>query len=88
MRVLDWIVKRSRDEVDADKTAIGYIPSIDAINTNELDIEPAILENLLQVDTQAWSSELASINEHLDSFADRLPETIQDEAQKIADQLA
>ena len=32
MRVLDWIIKRCEGAVDADETAIGFVPKAEDIN--------------------------------------------------------
>ena len=50
MRVLDWIIKRCEGAVDADETAIGFVPKAEDINIDGLDINIETLKGLLDVD--------------------------------------
>ncbi len=42
--VLDWILERCEDNVDARETPIGYLPYVDDINAEGLNIERETLE--------------------------------------------
>jgi len=84
MRVLEWIIKRTNGEVDANETAIGGMPNISDINIDGLDTDMATLEALLEVDHEAWSAEMEQIREYLEGYGDRLPEQLIEELDKVA----
>lgn len=68
MRVLDWIIKRCEGAVDAEETAIGYLPKKEDINITGLEDEvtPAVLDKLLDVDTELWKKEIAEMRRYYD----------------------
>ena len=62
-RVLDWILDRCDDKVDARETAIGYVPYAKDINIEGLsDISVDTIEDLLTIDNENWKNE-AEANE-------------------------
>ena len=73
MRVLNWILDRCDDKVDAQETAIGYVPYQKDIDTTDLDIAPETVAELLKVDRDAWLKEADSIEEHYKKFGNELP---------------
>jgi phosphoenolpyruvate carboxykinase (GTP) len=73
MRVLEWIIKRSKGEAGVTETAIGGMPHPSDININGLDTDNTTLEALLAVDREAWSEEMEQIREYLEGYGDRLP---------------
>jgi len=78
MRVLEWIVKRCKGEVDARETAIGYLPNVEDINVNGLDIDKATMERLLRVE-ETWKEEVPGMREFFSTFEGRLPKEVEDE---------
>ncbi len=78
MRVLEWIVKRCKGEVDARETAIGYLPNVEDINVNGLDIEKSTMERLLKVE-ETWKEEVPGMREFFSTFEGRLPKEVEDE---------
>ena len=72
-RVLEWVFERVAGRGDAVETAIGYIPTKDALNLEGLDVSDADLDELLKVDPADWKAEVPLIREHFASFGDRLP---------------
>ncbi len=75
-RVLKWIFERCAGTVDAVETAIGNMPTLDAIDFDGLDISEEDIANLMRVDTDGWLSELAGIEEYYATFGDHLPEEL------------
>ena len=82
MRVLDWIIKRCEGTVDADETAIGYLPKPEDINLTgiEDEVTPEILDKLLAVDKDLWKAEIAEMrryyNEDLAAKGARIPDAL------------
>jgi len=75
-RVLEWIFKRIGGEGDAEETAIGYVPTTTALNTEGLDISKGDLEELLRVHDDEWLEEIPLIREHFAVFGDKLPQQL------------
>ena len=75
LRVLEWIIKRCEDKVDAKDTAIGYIPFAEDINLDGIEDEVSLetLESILDVDKELWKEDVAGIEEFYGKFGDRLP---------------
>ncbi len=72
-RVLEWIFRRCDGTAGATSTAIGDVPTADALDTDGLDLDPGHLAELLDVDAAAWAAEADRIADHLARFGDRLP---------------
>ncbi len=66
MRVLDWIIKRCEGTIDAEETAIGYIPKKGDINVEgiEDEVTPEIMDKLLAVDKELWTKEIAEMRRY------------------------
>ena len=76
MRVLDWILKRCDDSIEAQETAIGYVPYAKDIDIEGLDYSVETLEKILFVDKERWSREADEIAEFYKQFGDRLPKEL------------
>ena len=63
-RVLKWICERVDGTGKAEKTAIGNVPTRDALDLSGLDVPTEDLDTLLAVDTQGWRKEVAGIEEY------------------------
>jgi phosphoenolpyruvate carboxykinase (GTP) len=87
-RVLKWVVERLDGAADAVDTAIGRVPTAEALDTSGLDIAPATLETLLSVDNDAWRHEIAQIEGHFASIGERLPAALRDELEELEKRLS
>lgn len=87
MRVLDWILKRCEETVDADETAIGYVPKPEDINLDGCGVDKETLKGLLNVDTETWKKEAEGIKEFYKKFGDRLPKELNDELSALESRL-
>lgn len=87
MRVLDWILKRCEETVDADETAIGYVPKPEDINLEGCGVDEETLKGLLNVDTETWKKEAEGIKEFYKKFGDRLPKELNDELAALESRL-
>ena len=77
MRVIDWILDRCEGKVDAQETAIGYLPYAKDINIENCDIDAETLEKLLVVDKARWAAEAEEItNYYAENFGDKMPKEI------------
>ena len=80
MRVLDWILQRCEDKVDAKETAIGYVPYAKDINIEGLeDLSVDTIEGLLSVDKASWLEDVENIKSFYAQVGDRVPATMYEE---------
>ncbi len=77
LRVLDWILRRCDDEVDARETAIGYLPYPKDIDLSGTNVTEEQLESILDVDRVGWEYEVADIEKFYARFGDKLPEKLE-----------
>ena len=92
-RVLEWILKRCENKVDADETAIGYIPKAEDINLEGLDYEIVPghkftiddLKSILGVEKDYWLADFESVKEFYAKIGDTIPEELR---KQLADEIA
>ena len=87
-RVLKWVLERVAGTGDAPETAIGWVPTPDALDTTGLDIDDATLQQLLSVDKDSWRHEVQLIHGHFEFIGDRLPQAMKDELENLEKRLA
>ncbi|MBQ3528712.1 MAG: phosphoenolpyruvate carboxykinase (GTP) [Clostridia bacterium] len=79
MRVLNWIIDRCEDKVDAVETAIGYVPKAEDINIEGLDISIDTIRELLTVDVESWKEDVQNIKEFYALVGDHVPAEMHEE---------
>jgi len=87
-RVLEWVFDRVAGRGDANETAIGYVPTKTALNTEGLKISEADLDELLYVNEDEWRAEVPSIREHFAMFESRLPQQLDAQLDALEKRLA
>ena len=83
LRVLEWILKRCFDEADAQETEIGYLPRVEDINLEGLDVDKETLAGLLSVDRPLWRKEVEGIRTFYQQFGDKLPQALREELEAL-----
>lgn len=83
LRVLEWILDRCEDKVDAVESPIGFLPKAEDINIEGLDITIDTIKELLTVDKANWVEEVKGIEEFYAQFGDRLPKELAEELAKL-----
>jgi len=78
-RVLKWIFERVSGKGKAVKTAIGYMPTPDAIDTTGLDISEETMKELLTIRKDEWLKEIESIKEHYKNYEPKLPQELKNQ---------
>jgi phosphoenolpyruvate carboxykinase (GTP) len=81
--VLEWVLKRCFNEVDAQETPIGYEPYPQDINLEGTDVSLETLTGLLSVDKALWKEDVANIEEFYKDFGDKLPQALRDELETL-----
>ena len=87
-RVLKWICERIEGTAKAVKTAIGNLPTPDALDMTRLDIGKRDIEMLLSVDVEGWKNEADDIAAYYAKFGDRLPAALRNELNELRARLA
>ena len=87
LRVLDWIIKRCENSVEAEKTPVGYIPLKKDINLTGTDISEETLNELLKIDKNIWFKETENIKSFYKIFGSDLPEKLEQELKALEDRM-
>jgi len=75
-RVLKWVCEEVSGTGKHIDTPIGRMPTIDAIDTEGLDVSAKDMAELLVVDKDAWLLEVASIKEYYKTWGTKLPKEL------------
>lgn len=73
MRVLKWIVLKSRGEVNAVESPIGWMPTYDDMDWTGLDFTPEQFESIMSIEREEWKAELLQHAELFERMYDKLP---------------
>jgi phosphoenolpyruvate carboxykinase (GTP) len=87
-RVLKWVVERVAGEGEATETAIGRVPTVEAIDRTGLGIDDETMARILAVDKEAWRAEVPQIEAHFEFIGEQLPGELRDELNKLEKRLA
>jgi phosphoenolpyruvate carboxykinase (GTP) len=87
LRVLEWIIKRCKKEVDADKTPIGFIPDANDLDLEGLDMTQDRVNELLKIDISDWVKEAQEVKSFYDKFEGKIPQELQDELNNLVKRL-
>jgi len=87
LRVLEWVLDRCNNKVEAVKTPIGYIPNPKDIDMTGLDLPTGSMEKLFSINKDNWIKELESQKEFFKIFGDDLPKELLDEWQALKNRL-
>jgi phosphoenolpyruvate carboxykinase (GTP) len=87
-RVLKWICERVEGTAKAVQTAIGNLPTPDALDVTNLDIGKRDMDILLSVDLEGWKKEADDIAAYYEKFGNRLPAALRHELSELRARLA
>jgi phosphoenolpyruvate carboxykinase (GTP) len=87
-RVLKWVLERGAGTAEAVDTAIGRVPTPEAVDTAGLDLDPATLEALLTVDGESWRQEIPLIEQHYAVLGNHLPGELKDQLASLEKRLS
>jgi len=83
IRVLKWIIGRSKGRAKARQTAIGYVPNVEDLDMNGLNIPKEKMEKLLEVKLEDWKQELENVNKFLAQFGSHMPKEMGEEYNRL-----
>ena len=84
LRVLKWILDRAEGRGTAVETAIGQVPTADAIDRSGLKVSEDDMKQLLKVDPAEWVEALEGQDELIRMFGDRMPKELKAEHEQLA----
>jgi phosphoenolpyruvate carboxykinase (GTP) len=87
-RVLKWICERVDGTGKAQKTALGNLPTADALDLTGLNVSPADLAQLLTVDQEAWKKEADDVAKSYAKFGAHLPAELGTQLENLKKRLA
>ncbi|MCR4963371.1 MAG: phosphoenolpyruvate carboxykinase (GTP) [Firmicutes bacterium] len=94
-RVLEWILKRCENKVDAKETPIGYVPFEDDINLTGLDYTISEghkfgkddLHDILTIENKYWLEDVANIREFYAKIGETVPKELRNELDAMEERL-
>jgi phosphoenolpyruvate carboxykinase (GTP) len=86
-RVLKWIFERVQGTGDAVETAIGLMPTPDALDLSGLKMPAERIEELLNVDIDGWLREVPRIREYFHKFGKHMPLALWQEIDALDERL-
>jgi phosphoenolpyruvate carboxykinase (GTP) len=87
-RVLKWVLERVTGDGGFTETAIGRVPTADALDTDGLALDADTLARLIAVDNESWRAELDQIDEHYTNLGEHVPAELRDELANLEKRLA
>ncbi len=82
-RVLKWVCERIEGTAKSKETAIGIMPTDDAIDLTGCDVSPETMHELLVVDAEGWKKELDGVGASWEKFGARVPKALLDKLAEI-----
>ncbi|MBI5400062.1 phosphoenolpyruvate carboxykinase (GTP) [Candidatus Saganbacteria bacterium] len=73
LRVLEWIISRCKNEVDALKTSIGNVPHENDIDLTGLRLTREHMHKLFAIHKKDWQQELEGIDAFFKTFGNTMP---------------
>lgn len=73
IRVLKWIAERCRGEGAGRDTPIGWVPTVEGLDAQDLGLGQTAADALLRVDRDEWLTEAADRDSFLRRFGQKLP---------------
>ena len=87
-RVLKWICDRVDGAGKAQKTALGNLPTLDALDLTGLNVSAGDLAQLLTVDQEAWKREADDVAKSYAKFGAHLPAELASQLENLKKRLA
>jgi phosphoenolpyruvate carboxykinase (GTP) len=74
LRIVEWILARCRNEVEAVETPIGHVPNPKDIDMTGLNMPNGAMDKLFAVIGKDWLAEVDAVGKFFDSFGTRMPD--------------
>ncbi len=87
-RVLKWICERVDGTGKTQQTAIGNLPTPDALDLSGLNLPSEDVKTLTSVETEGWKKEVEDVAANYAKFGDHLPKALADQLEKLRKRLS
>jgi len=87
LRILEWVLDRCNNKVNAMETPIGYLPYAFDIDMTGLNLSKGALEKLLKVEKSEWLEELKGVHKFFGNFKNDLPGELWSEYEALLERL-
>ncbi|TBR17918.1 phosphoenolpyruvate carboxykinase (GTP) [bacterium] len=87
LRVLEWILARTRGEGKASQTPIGWVPTPDALDLTGLNLPAGTMDKLLAVDPAEWKAELEDHEKFFAKFQGNVSPSLTRQGTLLAERL-
>jgi len=87
LRPILWALDRCEGKSKAVDSAMGFIPTQDALNLAGLEMSPQAVNSVLEVNAEDWAEDLKDQREFFDRIGDRLPKELRQEQEDFARRL-
>ncbi|MEI8231325.1 MAG: phosphoenolpyruvate carboxykinase (GTP) [Actinomycetes bacterium] len=87
IRVLDWVVNRLEEKVQAEDSPIGWLPQLTDIQTKGLEITESAMQELVAVDPNRWLAEVSLTEDFFETFGTKLPAQLSQELAEVKSRL-
>jgi phosphoenolpyruvate carboxykinase (GTP) len=84
LRVLQWILERCANRAEFTDTAIGQVPTLNAINRAGLSLSDQQMAALLKVDPAEWVEAVAGQEDLITMFGSHFPAALRQEHDELA----
>jgi phosphoenolpyruvate carboxykinase (GTP) len=86
-RVLKWICERVEGTGKARRTAIGNLPTEDALDLSGLNLRNEDVKALVTVDVEGWKREVENVGAHFDGFGSHFPPELREQLEALRQRL-
>ncbi|KPK97361.1 MAG: phosphoenolpyruvate carboxykinase [Omnitrophica WOR_2 bacterium SM23_72] len=87
LRVIEWILDRCNEKIEAIKTPIGFVPLASSLDMTGLALPKVAMAKLLEVHKADWMEELKGIKKFFKTFKKDLPEELWQEYEALQQRL-
>jgi phosphoenolpyruvate carboxykinase (GTP) len=87
LRVLKWIIDRCQDQADAAQSPVGNLPLHGGIDLTGLDVSHEHMQQLTEIEPQAWLDELDEVGSFLHRYGPRVPQALHEERERASHEL-
>ena len=83
LRVLSWVIDRCEGRAEARDTPIGFLPRAEDLDLDGVKLADGALQQLLDLDRDAWHREIDQIGAYLEEFGERTPPALREQCQRV-----
>jgi len=79
IRVLKWIIERTKNKALAKETHIGLVPDLKSFDREGLSVTDSNMKKVFSIDEDKWDTELKEAEEFFEKFGNHMPKELHEE---------